>query len=94
MKVTVNFEFTPEEARDFLGLPDMKPMQETLMKEVEQRMLSVMNPQAMTRAWMPMGMQGFEQMQKMFWTQIQQNMSNVANMTGGMAMFGERKAVK
>ncbi|WP_420846806.1 DUF6489 family protein [Microvirga tunisiensis] len=28
MKITMDVECTPEEARAFLGLPDVKPMQE------------------------------------------------------------------
>jgi hypothetical protein len=38
MKITMDVECTPEEARAFLGLPDVKPMQEQLMQEVQERM--------------------------------------------------------
>jgi hypothetical protein len=38
MKVTMNVDCTPEEARAFLGLPDVKPMQEHLMRELQERM--------------------------------------------------------
>jgi uncharacterized protein DUF6489 len=38
MKVTVNIDCTPEEARAFLGLPDVRPMQERLMRELEERL--------------------------------------------------------
>ena len=38
MKITMDVECTPEEARAFLGLPDVKPMQEQLMREVQDRM--------------------------------------------------------
>ena len=31
MKITMNVDCTPEEARAFLGLPDVKPMQEQLI---------------------------------------------------------------
>ena len=31
MKITVEIDCTPDEARQFLGLPDMKPMQAALM---------------------------------------------------------------
>ena len=87
MKVTVNVECSPEEARAFLGLPDVQPMQQALMKDLENRMrsnLNAMDPETIMRTWLPAGMQNAEQLQKMFWGQIQQTMSGVANVTGGM----------
>ena len=33
MKFTVNVECTPEEARAFMGLPDVQPMQEAMMQD-------------------------------------------------------------
>ena len=38
MRITVDVDCTPEEARAFLGLPDVKPMQEQLMGELQERM--------------------------------------------------------
>ena len=75
MKFTVNVECTPEEARAFLGLPDVKPMQEKMMAEVEERLktnLSAMDPETLINTWMPAGVQGFDQLQKMFWAQMGQ----------------------
>ncbi len=80
MKVTVNVDCTPEEARTFMGLPDVRPMQEALMKELEERMranMQAMSPESMIKTWLPAGMQGADQMQKMFWGQLQQMMSGV-----------------
>ncbi len=73
MKFTVDVDCTPEEARTFLGLPDVKPMQEAIMRQVEERMkqaLSAMDPETMMKTWMPAGIQGMEQLQKMFWSQF------------------------
>lgn len=73
MKITVDVDCTPEEARTFLGLPDVRPMQEALMKQLQDRMsasLNAMDPETMIRTWLPAGIQGFEQMQKMFWSQM------------------------
>jgi hypothetical protein len=78
MKFTVNMECTPEEARAFFGLPDVAPMQEALMKEVQERMLSgikSMDPETVMRQWLPMSINAYEQFQKMFWT----SMSGAAN---------------
>ena len=70
MKVRVDIDCTPEEARSFLGLPDVGPMQETLTKEMQDRLLSAMrsmDPEALMKTWMPAGIAGLEQWQKMFW---------------------------
>ena len=71
MKVNVEIDCTPEEARAFFGLPDVAPMQEKLMKEVEERTLAAMRsmePDALMKTWLPASMQGFESLQKMFWS--------------------------
>ncbi len=73
MKVTVDIDCTPEEARAFLGLPDVKPMQEQLMREVQERMaanIRAMEPEAMLRTWLPATLKGFEQIQEMFISQM------------------------
>jgi hypothetical protein len=85
MKVNVEFNCSPEEARTFLGLPDMQPMQDALMRELEARLranIQAMDPQAMINTWLPADMQGMEQMQKMFWSQLQQTLSSVATASG------------
>jgi hypothetical protein len=38
MKVTINIDMTPIEARLMMGLPDVQPMQEAAMAIVEKRM--------------------------------------------------------
>ena len=73
MKVTFDIECTPEEARKFLGLPDVVPMQEAMMEELQKRMaenVKAMEPEAMMKTWFPTAMQNMTDMQKMFWTQM------------------------
>ena len=70
MKITMDVDCTPEEMRRFFGLPDVAPMQEAVMAEVQKRIMAsmqAMEPETLLKTWMPMGVQGFEQMQKMFW---------------------------
>ena len=65
MKITVNVDCTPEEARAFLGQPDLKPMQDELIQEMRNRLMAgiaAMDSAEMLRAWMP-AMTGLEQMQ-------------------------------
>lgn len=73
MKITVDIDCTPDEARHFLGLPDVKPMQDAMMQEIQERMranLQAMDPETMLKTWLPAGIHGMEQMQKMFWSQM------------------------
>ncbi len=68
MKITMNVDCTPEEARAFLGQPDLKPMQDELIQEMRKRFMAgiaAMDPAEMLRAWTP-AMTGLEQMQDFF----------------------------
>ena len=42
MKVHVDIDCTPEEARAFFGLPDVQPVQAAVMKELENRLMAGM----------------------------------------------------
>lgn len=87
MKVNVEIDCTPEEARAFFGLPDLGPMQQRVMGEIEERLrnsLNSMNPETIFKTWLPASMQGVDQMQQMqqaFWSQL-------ANIAGGGAKKG------
>lgn len=73
MKIHLDIDCTPEEARAFLGLPDVAPMQDALMAELQKRMmanLQAMEPEQLFKTWLPAGLQGWEQLQKAFWTQM------------------------
>ncbi|MCO6419051.1 DUF6489 family protein [Siccirubricoccus sp. KC 17139] len=65
MKITIEIDCTPEEARQSLGLPDLRPMQEAVMAKLQAQMLeavSATSPEALLRAWMPLLPQTPEQM--------------------------------
>lgn len=69
MKITVDVDCTPEEARTFLGLPDVKPMQDHLMNEMQERMsatLRSMQPDEMLLVWLPANLKGMEQIYDAF----------------------------
>ena len=60
MKFTVNVECSPEEARRFMGLPDVTPINEALVSEMTTRMqknLSLMSGENMMSSWMSVGTQ-------------------------------------
>lgn len=69
MKITMNVDCTPEEARAFLGLPDLKPIQEEIMGEMRERMMAAVHstdPTEMLRMWTTGSMSGFDQMRDFF----------------------------
>jgi hypothetical protein len=70
MKINVDMEMTPEEARKLMGLPDVSAMQQEVMAEIAKRVkagLDTSDPEAMLKAWMPMGGAGLEQFQRFLW---------------------------
>ena len=73
MKINLDIECTPEELRGFFGLPDVKSMQEQLLKEVEERLranVKALDPETMLKTWLPAGLKGFEQLQEIFLNQM------------------------
>jgi Family of unknown function (DUF6489) len=73
MKLKFDIDCTPEELRGFFGLPEVKPMQDRLMAEVEDRLragLKGLDPETMLQTWLPAGLKGFEQLQEMFFSQM------------------------
>ncbi len=73
MKLKLDIDCTAEEARRFLGLPEMQPLQEALLKEVQDRLsanIKAMDPKAMIETWLPATLKGFEQLQQMFMAQM------------------------
>jgi hypothetical protein len=74
MKVNIEVDCTPDEARRFLGLPDVAPIQQTVMAAMEKRLVDTIastDAQQLMDQWLPMGVRGLEQWQSM-WTQLAQ----------------------
>ena len=85
MKVHIELDMTPEEARGLMGLPDVAPLQKQMMDEMKARMTRAMEAgdmESLMRAWTPFlgnvggGGQAFEQFQKFLW-------DSASLMTGG-----------
>jgi Family of unknown function (DUF6489) len=73
MKITFDIDCTPEEARPFLGLPDVVPMQDALMKQMQSKLsenIRQMDPESLAKTWVPLTMQGWGELQKSFWGQM------------------------
>jgi hypothetical protein len=96
MKIKIDIDCSPREARAFLGLPEVAPLQDAMMKELEKRLrdgLKSIDPEALIKAWLPSGaagglsggLQGWEEFQRQLWSQ----MSRAAR--GGEPPSGEPK---
>jgi hypothetical protein len=60
MKFNVTVECSPEEARRFMGLPDVTPINEALVSEMGKRMeknLALMSGENIMSSWMSVGTQ-------------------------------------
>ena len=68
MKVTVEVDCTPAEARAFLGLPDVAALNEHMVQEMKGRMdanLALAAPDELMKSWMAFGGQASEQFMKL-----------------------------
>ena len=68
MKINVEVECTPEEARRLMGLPDFTPVHEKYIAMLTDSMEGKIKPEmleAVMRSWAPMGEAGMN-----FWRQL------------------------
>jgi hypothetical protein len=73
MRIKLDIDCTPDEARRFLGLPDVQPLQQALLRELQQQLsanLKAMDAKTMIDTWLPATVKGFEQLQQLFVTQL------------------------
>lgn len=73
MKVNITVDCTPEEARAFMGLPNVAPLQDAAMKQMQANMekaAQAMDPQAVMKALFPVSPENLADMQKTFWAQF------------------------
>ncbi|WP_298692935.1 DUF6489 family protein [uncultured Sphingomonas sp.] len=68
MKITVDVDCTPEEARRFMGLPDLAPLHEVYLAKLRTAIDQGITPdmmQSMMQNWAPMGEAGFSMWRQM-----------------------------
>jgi hypothetical protein len=73
MKIKLDIDCTAEEARQFFGLPEVRPLQEALLQQVQERLsanIKAMDPKAMLEAWLPATLKGFEQLQELLFSRM------------------------
>jgi len=68
MKVTVEVDCTPAEARAFLGLPDVEGLNAAVVAEMQRRMeanMSALQPEELMKTWTAFGMQAQDQFRRL-----------------------------
>ena len=68
MKMTIEIDCTPIEARTFLGLPDVSTLNDHLVAEMKARMdanMAMIQPEELMKNWMAFGGQATEQFQRL-----------------------------
>ena len=74
MKINFDLDISPAEARQFFGLPDLKPVQDRLLVEMEQRFRETaakLSPEAIMTQWFAAA--GSDQM-KQIWDRFTRTM--------------------
>lgn len=70
MKISIDIDCTPQEARSFMGLPDLAPLHAIYLERMESLIrdgISSADVDRIVKQWMPMMTDGFETMQRAFW---------------------------
>jgi Family of unknown function (DUF6489) len=71
MKINVEVDCTPLEARQFFGLPDVQPMQTAVMDKLQQQLMAnieKVSPEALMQSWFTFDPKIAERFQDMFVT--------------------------
>lgn len=78
MKVNMSVEATAREMREFFGLPDVKPVQDEMMKMISSNMPQGFAPgtdyTSLMRPFFSFQAEGLETMQKAFWNAFSHGM--------------------
>ena len=69
MKFHIEVECPPEEIRRLVGLPDVSTVQQELLKEIQEKLLSAIsesNPEKLLKSWMGGMSENWQEWQKKF----------------------------
>lgn len=74
MKVKIEIDCEPAEARAFLGLPNVEPLNDHLVSEMKRRMdenISAMQPEELMKSWTSFGLQAQDQFRRLMEAAVQ-----------------------
>jgi hypothetical protein len=73
MKIQFDIEVTPQELRTFFGLPDVEPLQQRLLAQLEEQIqkgATGFDPMTLMKPFLPPNLQSFDGMHKAFWDAV------------------------
>ncbi len=82
MKINLEIDCTPLEARQFFGLPDVQPMQTAMMAEMEKNMMREaqrFSPEALMQFWFSSVPQGAEWVRGLMSTMLNQGTNTTSS---------------
>ena len=79
MKFKIEIDCTPEEAREFFGLPNVEKFNDLMMAQVQEQFASQMknmDAETLMKTWMPAGQKVMENFQEQFFSQFSKKADN------------------
>ena len=73
MKFNIEIDCSPEEAREFFGLPNVEKFNDMMMAQVQEQFASQMksmDADTLMKTWMPAGQKAMENFQEQFFSQF------------------------
>jgi hypothetical protein len=70
MNIKLDIDVTPQELRTFFGLPDVEPLQQQMMAQIQEQMMKGVagfDPLSLMKPYLPANLQSIDGMQKAFW---------------------------
>jgi hypothetical protein len=77
MKMTIEIDCTPIEARSFLGLPDVTPLNDKLVEEMQKRVetnINMLSPEEIMKNWTAFGAGAQDQFRKLMASAVDMGM--------------------
>ena len=90
MKINIELDLTPEELRAFLGLPDVKPLQDEMLSKLSEQLasgVSALDPLSVMQPFLAPHAGALDAFQRAFW-------QSFANATGAGGTGGEGASAK
>ncbi len=79
MKFKIEIECSPEEAREFFGLPNVEKLNNMMMSQVQEQMssqISSMDSETLMKTWMPAAAKAWENFPEQLFAQFSPDTKN------------------
>ena len=85
MDVTINVNLTPKEARELMGLPDLRPLQDEALGEIRRRVMAQtenISADGLLKNWFTGSSSAFEIFRNMTNSMLSQNAGGISTAAG------------